>query len=176
MVRDDEASRTAWLDPQEGALGAMSRGALAIECSTLSPSWVTALSVQAREAGVSFVEAPVVGSRPQAEGGSLVFLAGGEGAAVDRARPFLTPLGSAVHHLGDTPAGACATLIVMIARRFDPLFPVDLASKDLRYVMAAAAAVGSALPVVRGASEVFETGAASGLAQENLTAVAKLYA
>jgi len=221
MLRDDDASRAVWL--AGGALTAMRAGAVAIECSTLSPAWAAELAERMGSAGRDFIEAPVVGSRPQAEAGSLVFLAAGDAAAVDRIRPTFAHVGAAVHHVGATPAGAYAKLIVnallgvqvaalaellafaakanldlssfmmtleglpvlspsakgaaagMLARRFDPTFPVELVSKDLRYVVSAAEAVGSALPMVRRASEVFETGRSGGLANENLTAIVKLY-
>src|SRR5512143_2476513 len=35
MIRHDAASQAVWLDPDHGALAAMERGAVAIECSTL---------------------------------------------------------------------------------------------------------------------------------------------
>lgn len=110
MVTDDDASREVWLG--RGALRAMRRGAIAVECSTSSPSWVSELTSLAREFEVDFIDAPVVGSRPQAESGSLVFLAGGEESALSRLRPTLLRMGSAVHHLGASPAGAHAKLIV----------------------------------------------------------------
>lgn len=122
MVRDDEASRALWLAPEEGALAAMRAGAVVIECSTLTPGWVAELSREARGAGLDFIEAPVVGSRPQAEAGGLHFLAGGEAATVERVRPVLASMGSAVHHIGATPAGAYAKLIV------NTLFGVQVAA------------------------------------------------
>ena len=67
MVRDDEASRRVWLDPETGALGWLGRHAIAVESSTLSVGWVKALAAAAGERGISFLDAPVVGSRPQAE-------------------------------------------------------------------------------------------------------------
>jgi 3-hydroxyisobutyrate dehydrogenase len=43
MLRDDEASRQVWLDPESGALAGMERGSVAIESSTLSPRWIREL-------------------------------------------------------------------------------------------------------------------------------------
>jgi 3-hydroxyisobutyrate dehydrogenase len=68
MVTDDDASRRVWLDA--GVLRSMRTGAIAVECSTLSPGWVSELATHARDAGLRFVDAPVVGSRPQAEAGA----------------------------------------------------------------------------------------------------------
>ncbi|WP_437870777.1 NAD(P)-dependent oxidoreductase [Sorangium sp. So ce363] len=223
MVTDDEASRSVWLDDDVGALRGMRSGAVIVECSTLSPGWVSTLAGRAKDAGLEFIDAPVVGSRPHAERGHLIFLVGGDAAVLEPLRPILGRMGGAVKHVGASPAGAYAKLIVntlfgvqvaalaeilgfaararldtaalmhaleglpvlspaassaatgMLARRFEPMFPVSLAAKDLRYALEAAERAGGELPVSRGASEVFERGLAGGLRDENLTAVAKLY-
>jgi 3-hydroxyisobutyrate dehydrogenase len=109
MVSDDDASRAVWLD--SGALRGMRRGAFAVECSTLSPKWVGSLAQQARNEGLAFVDAPVIGSLPQAEAGSLIFLAGGDASSLEKVQPTLLRIGSAVHLLGASPAGAYAKLL-----------------------------------------------------------------
>lgn len=110
MVRDDEASRQVWLDSESGALGGVDRQAIAIESSTLSLGWIKALSAAAAARGVSFLDAPVVGSRPQAEAAQLIFLAGGDPGVVARAEPVLKVMGIAVHHVGPNGAGAAMKL------------------------------------------------------------------
>ena len=110
MVTDDPASRAVWLAPGVGAVEGLSRGALAIECSTLTPAWVVALRAEVEAKGAHFLDAPVVGSRPQAEAGALVHLVGGDAADLERARPVLAAMSSAIHHVGATPAGAVAKL------------------------------------------------------------------
>jgi 3-hydroxyisobutyrate dehydrogenase len=137
MVTDDDASRALWLGPS-GALAALPRGATVVECSTLTPGWVTELAGHARAAGLTFVEAPVVGSRPQAEAGALSFLVGGEPAAVEQLRPVLATMGGAVHHLGATPAGSYGKLIV------NTLFASQLATLAEMLGMARHAALDSA--------------------------------
>lgn len=112
MLRDDEASRAVWCNPHDGALAAMRPGAIAIECSTLTPSWVTALAQQAEWRGIAFVDAPVVGSRPQADARQLIFLAGGEADVIERSRPVLLAAGSAVHHAGKAGDGMRLKLAV----------------------------------------------------------------
>lgn len=111
MVLDDAASREVWLGAQ-GAAAVLRPQTLAIESSTLTPSWVTALAQALRAAGADFLDAPVVGSLPQAEAGALVYLIGGAAEVVERARSVLAATGGAVHHLGATPAGATAKLLV----------------------------------------------------------------
>ena len=99
MVADDEASRAVWTGTT-GALDAVRPGVLLIESSTLSPAWVEELATRASQRGCQFLEAPVTGSRTHAANGELLFLAGGDAAALERARPLLAVLGRGVVHLG----------------------------------------------------------------------------
>jgi 3-hydroxyisobutyrate dehydrogenase len=112
MVRDDTASRAVWLDPDQGALAAMARGGVAVECSTLSITCVRQLTAQCVAAGVEFLDAPVVGSRPQAETARLIYLVGGDGATLARAQPILTAAGNTVFHAGANGSGAALKLAV----------------------------------------------------------------
>lgn len=110
MVRDDTASRAVWLDPETGALGGMVPGSVAIESSTLTPSWVRTLADHAQSTGVDFLDAPVAGSRAQAEAGQLIYFVGGARAVLDRVEPLLQTMGQAVHHVGETGSGAALKL------------------------------------------------------------------
>lgn len=110
MVRDDEASRRVW--SEAGALDAMARDAVAVECSTLSLAWVRELGREARRRGIALLDTPVAGSRPQAEAAQLIFLAGGEAATLARVEPVLRAMGSAVHHAGPAGSGAAVKLAV----------------------------------------------------------------
>ena len=110
MLRDNAASSQVWLDPDNGALAGMAEGAIAIESSTLTAEWVRELGAQLAGRGVSLLEAPVAGSRPQAESGQLVYLLGGDAGTAQRAEPLLKTMGSAIHHVGPLGAGALAKL------------------------------------------------------------------
>jgi 3-hydroxyisobutyrate dehydrogenase-like beta-hydroxyacid dehydrogenase len=112
MVRDDAAAHSVWLDPGTGAFSGLRPGAIAIDCSTLSPQQVEHLAAAAESRGIRFLDAPVSGSRPQAEGAGLLFLVGGDSETVKEAEPVLLSMGSAVHHAGPTGAGAIAKLAV----------------------------------------------------------------
>ena len=112
MVRDDEASRDVWLNPECGALAGMKPGAIAIESSTLTVGWVETLAQHCRKRHISFLDAPVAGTRPQAEAGQLIYIVGGEDAIVDRAMPLLQVMGQAVHHAGAIGHGAAVKLAI----------------------------------------------------------------
>ena len=111
-VRDDEAARSVWLEAEHGALAGMRAGAIGVESSTLTPGCAAELAAAAKARGVEFLDAPVVGTRPQAESGQLVHLVGGAEASVARVRPLLAVLGGAAHHLGPVGAGAILKLVV----------------------------------------------------------------
>lgn len=110
MLADDPASRRAWLGA-DGALAAMTPGAVAVESSTLTVDCVRTLGAEASAAGVRLLDAPVSGSRQQAEEGSLRFLVGGDADALAQARPMLDAMGSEIVHLGASGSGAVFKLI-----------------------------------------------------------------
>src|SRR5215469_3043445 len=110
MVSDDPASREVWLGPS-GALAGAIRGALLIESSTLSVAWVKALAAEAEKQGCDFLDAPVTGTKPHAESGQLLFLAGGSDQAFQRAQPVASVLGRDAIHLGPVGSGALMKLV-----------------------------------------------------------------
>ena len=111
MVTDDDASRAVWTGA-DGALAGLGADAVAVESSTLTPAWVGAWAGMVRDAGAAPLDAPVVGSRPQAEAGRLAFLVGGDVPTLDRVRPLLEAMGGAVHACGPTGSGAALKLVV----------------------------------------------------------------
>ena len=112
MLRYDEASRAVWTAPETGALSGMPAAAVAIECSTLSLAWTQELAAACSARGQAFVDAPLAGSRPQAEAKSLIFLAGGEPGPVERVRPILLQTGATLHHVGPAGTGMAVKLAV----------------------------------------------------------------
>lgn len=112
MLRDDAASADVWLDPATGAMSGMPRGAVGIEASTITPAQAVRLHAAAAARGVGFVDSPLAGSRPQAEAGQLIFMAGGAPPDVARAEPVLLAMGGAVHHAGAAGSGALVKLML----------------------------------------------------------------
>jgi 3-hydroxyisobutyrate dehydrogenase len=110
MVADDNASRAMWLG-EYGALAGASGGALLIESSTLTVSWIKVLAKAAADKGCEFLDAPVTGTKPHAASGELTFLVGGSAATLDAARPVLAVLSKAIIHFGPTGSGAAMKLI-----------------------------------------------------------------
>ena len=83
-------------------------GQLVIQSSTISAHWSVLFARQVEKTGALFVEAPFTGSKPAAENRQTVFYCGGTADTIEKARPFLAPLASAVLHIG--PLGTASSL------------------------------------------------------------------
>jgi 3-hydroxyisobutyrate dehydrogenase len=110
MVADDAASAAVW-GGESGALSGIRPGALCIESSTVSPQRIAQWMADLAGAGCTGIDAPVTGSRAQAESGELKFIVGGAADAVARASSVLGAMATAVVHLGPAGSGAMFKLI-----------------------------------------------------------------
>lgn len=106
MLRDTDVSREVWCDPETGAFAGLPESSVAIESSTITPEGAAELGEFARERGLTFLEAPVSGTLPQAENGALVYFLGGEAETAKRVNDVLEPLAKAQHHVGTWGMGA----------------------------------------------------------------------
>jgi 3-hydroxyisobutyrate dehydrogenase len=110
MVSDDLVSRSLWQGPQ-GALSTAGAGAVLVECSTLSLDWVQELANLAKARGCRFLDAPVTGSKDQAETGKLKFLVGGDAATIAEIAPVLGAMSVDIIPLGPTGSGTVVKLV-----------------------------------------------------------------
>ncbi|WP_263353800.1 NAD(P)-dependent oxidoreductase [Acidicapsa acidisoli] len=110
MLADDAASREVWTG-KYGALEGSSHGAILIESSTVSPAWIAELAGLAAKRGAELLDAPVTGSRMQAEAGQLTFLVGGSEKALEAATPVLQSMSKQIVLLGPVGSGAKMKLI-----------------------------------------------------------------
>jgi 3-hydroxyisobutyrate dehydrogenase-like beta-hydroxyacid dehydrogenase len=117
---------------EDGALAAARPGALFVDMSTIAPADARRLGATLRERGHGFVDAPVTGSAPKAQDGTLTIMAGGAQEDVERARPLFEAMGERIVHVGEVGRGQqvkvisnavaavnCATLAqaLVVARR-----------------------------------------------------------
>ncbi|GAB1258544.1 NAD(P)-dependent oxidoreductase [Aurantivibrio plasticivorans] len=122
VVRDDEASASVWLDPKDGAINGHKPSSIAIECSTTSLTWCQELHSTFNNHGLQFVDAPIVGSRPQAENKQLIHLLGGEQTAVEQAKEILSVSATTLLATGSQGSGMAIKLAV------NTLFGVQVAA------------------------------------------------
>jgi 3-hydroxyisobutyrate dehydrogenase-like beta-hydroxyacid dehydrogenase len=111
MLADDQALLDAYLG-EDGAAGALSAQAKAIDMGTVSPETVARLHSALAERGVDFIDAPVSGSVAAATAGSLTIMAAGEHEAVEECRAILSDLGDPVLYMGESGAGSAMKLAV----------------------------------------------------------------
>jgi 3-hydroxyisobutyrate dehydrogenase len=107
MVTDPPALEAVLFGP-DGAAPAIPQSATLIDMSTVGPTEIA--SVVERLAPVAVLDAPVLGSVPSVEGGTLVILVGGERPVFDRHTDLLALLGTAIY-VGPSGSGAWLKLV-----------------------------------------------------------------
>ncbi len=153
MVADDEASRAVWLG-KDGAAAAMKAGSLAIECSTVSHQHALDMARELRSRGLIYIDCPVTGLPQAAAAGKLTLLVGAEPADLDRAKPYLAPIGDVVRHFGAVGTGTVFKLInnlmgaVQIASLAEGVAMAEQAGLDMKLVAEALATGAVASPQV----------------------------
>jgi len=110
IVADDEATRAVMLDA-EGVLASAAPGTVVIDSSTNTPALARSLAQAATARGISYLDAPVSGSVPQATSGELVFMVGGDSSALTVAEPLLAVMGRQAILIGPSGHGATIKLI-----------------------------------------------------------------
>ena len=95
----------------DGFLAVLDERAIWVQCSTVGLAGTERLMGLACEAGVAFVDAPVLGTREPAERGELVVLASGPEAAIDRCQPLFEAIGRRTLRLGPAGAGTRLKLV-----------------------------------------------------------------
>jgi 3-hydroxyisobutyrate dehydrogenase len=99
----DGAAVEAVMAGDGGALAAMDDDAVWLQMSTVGIAATERLVALARERGVGYVDAPVVGTRGPAEAGELLVLASGPEGVRDRAAPVFDAVGRATQWVGEEP-------------------------------------------------------------------------
>ena len=109
---DDVAQVTLGRD---GAFRSMPKGALFIDHSTISARLARQLSVEGDSRGLLVVDAPVTGSQPGAETGTLTIMCGGRKRAVEEATPIMQAYSRRIVHIGGAGTGQTAKMANQIA-------------------------------------------------------------
>lgn len=94
-----------------GAASGLRRGGLVIDMSTIAPTTSTEIGERLHAEGIGFLDAPVTGSRPKAEDGTLTIMAGGSEEDFERARPVLEAMGKLIVHVGPQGHGSMVKII-----------------------------------------------------------------
>lgn len=111
-ILTDAAAIDAVYHGPNGLLSGDVAGKLFIEMSTVQPQTQIALAEDVRSRDAAFVECPVGGTTGPARQGTLIGLAGGNEADVQRGRPILAQLCRRVEYCGPAGAGASMKLTI----------------------------------------------------------------
>ena len=114
MVTDDAALEAISAGPQ-GLLAGLQPGQVYVDMSTVSPQASRRLAERVRARGAQMLDAPVSGSIPQAESGTLTIMVGGDRQAFAAVEPLLRELGQTVTHIGPNGHGLILKLAINIS-------------------------------------------------------------
>ncbi len=110
MVVDGEQVAQVMLG-EDGVVHGAGAGLLCVDCSTIAPTETRRIGAGLGERGVRMLDAPVTGSSPRAEDGTLTIMAGGGSADFARAKPLLEAMGRLIVHVGELGQGEMLKLI-----------------------------------------------------------------
>ena len=112
----------------DGVLAGARPGLIVIDCSTSNPVSTLALELEARAAGVTFVDAPLSRTPTEAEAGTLDTMVGADAATFARIEPILKCWAGHIVHLGPVGLGHKMKLINnFVAMGYAALFAEGLA-------------------------------------------------
>lgn len=96
----DTAALSSIVEGDNGILAGLSPKKIYIDMSTVSPSAIRLLAERVAAAGARMLEAPVSGSLPAAESGTLILYVGGAAETLEQVRPILEQISQKIIHVG----------------------------------------------------------------------------
>ena len=108
----DDAAVLATYGGADGLVAGLGPDTVVADTSTVSPATVREMGALVRAAGAALVDTPVSGSVPSTEAGTLLVMAGGAAADVERARPALETFADRILLVGELGSGATMKLAV----------------------------------------------------------------
>ncbi len=94
-----------------GVAEGANEGLLCVDMSTIAPTDTRRIATRLAECAIRIVDAPVTGSSPRAEAGTLTIMVGGELEDFERAKPLLETMGELIVHVGELGQGEMLKLI-----------------------------------------------------------------
>jgi 3-hydroxyisobutyrate dehydrogenase len=107
----DGAQVASVLGGEHGVLHAAHPGLLCVDMSTIGPTAAREIAAALDARGVAMIDAPVTGSAPRAQDGTLTIMCGGPPERFERARPVLEAMGRLIVHVGELGQGQMLKLI-----------------------------------------------------------------
>jgi 3-hydroxyisobutyrate dehydrogenase-like beta-hydroxyacid dehydrogenase len=108
----DTAALSSITDGPDGILAGLSLGKIYVDMSTVSPRLIRDLAGRASAAGANMLEAPVSGSLPAAESGTLILYVGGDADVLEKARPVFESISQKIIHVGENGQGIVTKIAI----------------------------------------------------------------
>src|SRR5436190_16964903 len=112
-VPDDDVLESVASGP-DGILAGLTEGKVWIDMSTVSPKTSREVAERVRGLGAAMLDAPVSGSVPQVQTGTLTIMVGGDEQTYLRVEPILRELGTPTH-IGENGQGLVLKLAINIS-------------------------------------------------------------
>jgi 3-hydroxyisobutyrate dehydrogenase-like beta-hydroxyacid dehydrogenase len=110
MVVDGAQVESVLCEESGVADGAKDR-LLCVDSSTIAPTDTRRIAARLKERGIDMIDAPVTGSSPRAEAGTLTIMVGGKAEEFKRVKPLLETMGELIVHVGELGQGEMLKLI-----------------------------------------------------------------
>jgi 3-hydroxyisobutyrate dehydrogenase-like beta-hydroxyacid dehydrogenase len=111
MVVDGAQVESVLLAEGAGAANEALDRSLFVDMSTIGPVAARRVASRLSDRGIGFLDAPVTGSSPKAEDGTLSIMVGGEPGDFERALPLFEAMGELIVHVGPLGTGQMVKLI-----------------------------------------------------------------
>ena len=98
----------------DGILAGLAPGKIWVDLSTVSPRVSRSIAERVSEQGATMLDAPVSGSVPQVQSGTLTIMVGGDERAYERVEPILRELGTPTR-VGENGQGLALKLAINIS-------------------------------------------------------------
>jgi len=96
----------------DGVETALTGGMIVVDSSTISPSATRKFAERVARKGAQYVDSPMTGSKAGAEAGTLLFIVGGDEAAIERLKPLYAAMGKKIFRMGEVGKGQSAKLVM----------------------------------------------------------------
>jgi 3-hydroxyisobutyrate dehydrogenase-like beta-hydroxyacid dehydrogenase len=198
----DTAMAKAVILGTNGVIEGIRPGMTVVDCSTIGISESREIGCALKAKGVDFLDAPVTGSTPGAEGGTLTFMIGGDQAVFEKIRPLLDPMGKKIYFCGPQGMGLQAKLtqnlvlsnilmafnegmvlatkggmdpkLMLEIRNFTTNFSVKWMHKDIGLMLDSGKDLGVPLPLTSLTRQIFQMAIAEGHGDEDICSTIKV--
>jgi 3-hydroxyisobutyrate dehydrogenase-like beta-hydroxyacid dehydrogenase len=110
MVVDAAQVESVLLGP-DGVATTAAPGTLLIDCSTIGPAATRRLGQQLAQRDLALIDAPVTGSSPKAQDGTLTFMVGAPEEQFVAVKPLLEAMGAVIVHAGPLGHGQMVKVV-----------------------------------------------------------------